>query len=299
MEYSHMTCLNFPHVSKRPLLSTATQMGIAACLLCAISSAAWAEAPAKSDVNISGQASVMTDYVWRGLSQTWGHPAVQLSITADHVSGAYASFFASNVASQFVPNASTETDWSLGYKTQVSGVDLDMGGVYIYYPGANFSKASFTPAFESSSPTTVELYASASASGFGIRLGYIPTKFFGWNENNSGVNGVFNGEQPQAGLTGNSKGAVNIEGSYTYAIKEGMSLQFVLGHQDVPHSHDVSWTYGRLALNADLGNSWSANLAASMTTDPKAFKRYGSLTNNGERSSPARNTVVLSLSKAF
>ncbi len=276
---------------------SAARMATVVCLLGGLNSLALAEEPVKSDVTLSGQASVMTDYVWRGLSQTWGHPAVQLSVTADHVSGAYASFFASNVASQFVPNASTETDWSLGYKTKLNGIDLDLGGVYVYYPGSNFNKTSF--GYASSAPSTVELYASTTAAGFTARVGYIPTKFFGWNENNSGVDGVFNGEQPQAGLTGSSKGAINLEGSYTYAIKEGTSLQFVLGHQSVPHSVDVNWTYGRLALNTDLGNSWSANLAASLTTQPKAFKSYGSLTNNGERSSPARNTVILSLAKAF
>lgn len=291
-----MSHLQFP---RSPVAIKAQQWSAIACLLGSLCTHAWADATPKGDVTLSAQASVMNDYVWRGLSQTWGRPAVQFSVTADHVSGAYASFFASNVASQFVPNASMETDWSLGYKTKLSGIDLDLGGVYVYYPGANFNKASFTPAYNSSAPTTVELYASASASGFTARLGYIPTKFFGWNENNSGVNGVFNGEQPQAGLTGSSKGAINLEGSYTYALKEGTSLQLVLGHQSVPNSRDLDWTYGRLALNTDLGNSWSANLAASLTSQPKAFKSYGSLTNNGERSNPARNTVILSLTKAF
>ena len=90
--------------------------------------AAEAEAP-KSDFAVSGNFTLATDYIWRGLSQTWGGPAQQVTVTVDHASGAYFGFFASNVASQFVPNANLETDWSLGYKTKAAGVDLDMGGV--------------------------------------------------------------------------------------------------------------------------------------------------------------------------
>jgi uncharacterized protein (TIGR02001 family) len=257
-----------------------------------------AAAPA-SAYTVSGSLTLTNDYIWRGLSQSWGRPAAQVTVTVDHASGAYFSVFASNVAPQFVPNTNLETDWSLGYKTKMGGVDLDLGGVYVYYPGGNFSKASFTPAFDSSVPHTLELYASASANGFGLRLGYIPTAFFGWTPNNSGVDGVFNGQQAQAGLTGSSKGAFNAEGSYTWAVTEGWTAQAMLGHQSVPHSVDVNWNYARLGVSTELSPGWTVNVAASLTTQPKAFKGFGSLTNNGERSNPARNTLVVGLSKAF
>lgn len=278
---------------------TKTFTAVAALLALGLASHASAETTAPSVVRLSGQASVTTDYVWRGLSQTWGRPASQVTITADHASGLYASFFGSNVASQFVPNGSLETDWSLGYKANVSNVDWDVGGVYVYYPGANFNKTSFTPAYKSSDPRTLELYVSAATAGFSLRLGYIPTAFFGWNTNNSGVDSVFNSEQPQAGLTGSSKGAWNVEGGYTFNLKEGLSVQATVGHQTIPNSRDISWNYARLGLTADLGNNWSGNVAASFTSQPKAFKSYGSLTNNGERSNPAKNTLILTVNKAF
>ncbi len=284
----------------RPATTHTPRTLIAAALLAATAAAQAGDAPeAKSAFAVSGNVTMATDYIWRGLSQTWGGPAQQATVTVDHASGAYFSFFASNVAPQFVPNANLETDWSLGYKGKAGAADFDVGGVYIYYPGGNFNKASFSPAFDSSVPHTVELYASVAANGFGLRLGYIPTAFFGWNENNSGVNGVFNGEQPQAGLKGKSKGSVNVEASYTATLKEGWSLQAAIGHQQLPNSVDLSWTYGRVGVTADVGQGWSANVMASFTSQPKAFKSYGSLTNNGQRSNPAANTLVASLSKAF
>ncbi|QPI52246.1 hypothetical protein IV454_12625 [Massilia antarctica] len=264
-----------------------------------VTSTAHADDAPAGKVKVTGQAGVVSDYIWRGFSQTWGKPALQASVTADHASGAYASFFASNISAQYVPNGSLETDVSLGYKTALKGVELDLGGVYAYYPGANFSKASFTPAFNDADPRTLELYASATVAGINLHVGYIPGAFFGWNVNNSGVNGVFNAEQPQAGLTGDSKGAVNVEGSYTFAIKQGWSMQATIGRQRVPHSRDVNWNYGRVGITGELGAGWSAGLAASFTSNPKAFRNYGSLTNNGQHSNPGKRTAILSLSKAI
>ncbi len=270
-------------------------LGVLTCLSCA----AHAADTASHGFTMTGQAAIASDYIWRGLSQTWGKPAAQLSVTADHASGAYAGFFASNVASQFVPNGTLETDFSLGYKATVGGAAIDVGGVYAYYPGSNFNKASFTPAFDDSAPHTVELYAGATLGALNVRAGYIPTKFYGWNVNNSGVDGVFNGEHPRAGLTGSSKGSYNLEASYTWPLNAAWNVQATVGRQVIPHSRDISWNYGKLGVTGDLGSGWSVGLAASATSKPDAFDRYGSLTNNGQRSDPARTTAIVSLSKAI
>lgn len=248
---------------------------------------------------VSTQLSLVSDYVWRGLSQTWGKPASQITVSAAHECGAYASFFASNVAAQFVPNASVEIDLEVGYKGKVGPVEASVGGLLVMYPGANFDKASFSPAFESSDPTTVELYLGVAWAGFNARLGYIPTKFYGWNTNNSGVNGVFNSEQPHAGLTDDSRGALNAELTYIHPINDSFSVQAAIGRQRIPNSTGLSWNYGRMALSANLNGGWSLGLAASATSDPDGFKDYGSLTNNGQRSTPSRTAVVLSVSRQF
>jgi uncharacterized protein (TIGR02001 family) len=249
------------------------------------------------ELSVSTQLSLVSDYVWRGLSQTWGKPASQITVSAAHERGAYASFFASNVAAQFVPNASVEIDLEAGYKSKVGPVEASLGGLLVMYPGSNFDNASFTPAFESSDPTTVELYLGATWAGFNARLGYIPTKFYGWNTNNSGVNGVFNSEQPHAGLTGDSRGALNAELAYLHPFNGRFSVQVAIGRQRIPNSTGLSWNYGRMALFANLNGGWSLGLAASATSDPDGFKDYGSLTNNGQRSTPSKATVAFSVSR--
>ncbi|MBN6150024.1 hypothetical protein JR065_06705 [Xanthomonas sp. AmX2] len=67
---------------------------------------------------VSGNATLTSDYVWRGSTQSDGDPAVQagLALAADH--GAYASLWASSIAFDGAPHASTEVDGVLGWRGQ-------------------------------------------------------------------------------------------------------------------------------------------------------------------------------------
>ena len=285
------TCLTFP-------LQTAAT--IAALLLsgAAMAQATAAAAAPASDFSVSGNATFATDYVWRGLSQTWSKPTLQATLEVAHTSGFYVGFFGSNVAAQFIPNANLETDWYGGYRGKAGDISYDLNAVYVVYPGSNYDKASFVPAYDSANTASVEVYADLGYKWFNLRYGRFVTKFFGWNVNNSGV-GVFNSLQPQAGLTGSSKGSQNLEVSAAFEVSDGLTLKGSAGRQQIPHSVDTSWTYYSLAATKTLPGNWSAGLSLWGTSGPKAFKKYGSLTNNGETSTPSRTTLVLAVSKSF
>ena len=45
------------------------------------------EAP--SGITVSGSATLTNDYIWRGLTQTFGKPALQVGVDMQHESGAY------------------------------------------------------------------------------------------------------------------------------------------------------------------------------------------------------------------
>ena len=69
-----------------------------------------------SNISVSSNVSLVSDYIWRGQSQTWGKPALQVGTEASHTTGAYAGFWASTVSSQWVPGANVETDWYVGFR---------------------------------------------------------------------------------------------------------------------------------------------------------------------------------------
>lgn len=65
--------------------------------------------------DVSGNATLTTDYVWRGSTQTQGDPAVQAGFKLSGNSGFYASAWGSTV--KFAPetHASSELDFTLGW----------------------------------------------------------------------------------------------------------------------------------------------------------------------------------------
>lgn len=78
--------------------------------------------------------TVASDYMFRGISQTRGGPAIQGAIDIEHSSGIYVGAFISNVAFAGT-NLRQEVDATFGYRFEVAGVKLDVGGTYFGYPG--------------------------------------------------------------------------------------------------------------------------------------------------------------------
>jgi uncharacterized protein (TIGR02001 family) len=76
----------------------------------------------------------VSEYSFRGLSQSNEGPAVQGSIDWAHDSGFYAGVWGSNV--EFT-DASIETDIYAGYSGEADGFTYDIGAIYYAYPGAD------------------------------------------------------------------------------------------------------------------------------------------------------------------
>jgi uncharacterized protein (TIGR02001 family) len=86
--------------------------------------------------------AVVSDYLFRGISQTRGGPAVQGTLDVEHSSGLYVGGFVSNAT--FVgTNLRQETDFNFGYRTAFGDLKLDIGGTYFGYPGYEKPPGSF------------------------------------------------------------------------------------------------------------------------------------------------------------
>jgi uncharacterized protein (TIGR02001 family) len=93
------------------------------------------EAPA-SAFTLNGGAAVVSDYRFRGISQTNRKPAVQGSITLGHSSGFYATVWGSSIDDYVAAGSDQEIDLVAGYKTTFGSTTVDVGATYYYYPGA-------------------------------------------------------------------------------------------------------------------------------------------------------------------
>ncbi len=94
------------------------------------------EAAPASPVTVSGTIALVSDYRFRGVSQSDKGFAVQGGITATHTSGVYGGFWSSNLAGWGTfggPNL--ELDLFGGYKFPLGSGTLDIGATWYMYPG--------------------------------------------------------------------------------------------------------------------------------------------------------------------
>jgi uncharacterized protein (TIGR02001 family) len=77
--------------------------------------------------------SAGTDYIARGASQTYDKPALTLYAEHQFKNGLYIGGFAGNI--DFNDGTKVEADVLAGYRTNVRGVALDVGAIYITYHG--------------------------------------------------------------------------------------------------------------------------------------------------------------------
>jgi len=114
-----------------------TSTAVAALFFSAVPSAFAQETDPPGPVTVSGSAALVSDYRFRGVSQTDEEMAVQAGFTVTHESGAYVGTWASNLSGWGTfGGANMELDLYGGYKFGVgSGGTLDVGLTWYMYPG--------------------------------------------------------------------------------------------------------------------------------------------------------------------
>ena len=117
---------------------TLSAMCLAATSVLAASSAMACES---EDGQHSTSASVAfsSEYIWRGISQTDGDPAISGSLDYAHASGFYAGVWGSNV--DYGDDASAEFDAYLGYANEFgeTGIGYDVGVLRYMFPGEDYN----------------------------------------------------------------------------------------------------------------------------------------------------------------
>ncbi|MFA4939315.1 TorF family putative porin [Brevundimonas sp.] len=129
-----------------------------------------APASAQSTVDVAWNVGVVSDYVFRGFSQTGEDPAIQGGV--DLTSGSfYGGAWASNV--DFGDDTDAEVDLYGGYRTEAGGFALDFGVIGYLYVGepdaADYSYAEFKAAASRAvGPATFGAAVYYSPDFFGI-----------------------------------------------------------------------------------------------------------------------------------
>lgn len=128
-------------------------LGAAACALAAATPAAAHDLGAGFTIN--GGATVVSDYRFRGISQTDRRFAVQGTLSLGHSSGFYATVWGSSIDDYVAAGSDQEIDLVMGWKRTWGSTTLDVGVLYYYYPNSSQFIAGYNSDF-------VEPYVSVS-----------------------------------------------------------------------------------------------------------------------------------------
>jgi hypothetical protein len=132
-----------------------------ACLAAVTTAApAMAQEEAPSAITVSGSAAIVSDYRFRGVSQSDKNLAVQGGITVSHESGIYVGTWGSNLAGWGTfGGANMELDLVAGFKAPIGeGATIDIGATWYMYP-SGFNNTDF-----------VETYAKLSGTAGPVAL---------------------------------------------------------------------------------------------------------------------------------
>jgi len=238
--------------SQRHRRDGAAVRGAATLLFCVFATGAGAQ--------ISGTASIVSDYRYRGITLSDQKPAAQIGLTYDGPSGWYAGAFGSTVRLAAPAGPGVQGTAFAGYAARLAGgISIDVGGDYSTFTGAGGYSYG-------------ELYLGVARENFSARI-YYSNRYFGQRVN--AWYGELNAAQP-------------LIDRFSLLAHVG----FLSSRSDYPYTPQVNQHVvdGRIGIGADF-DLFHVELAwIGISTAYVAYGVTGS-------SSP--NTVVLTVSRQF
>jgi uncharacterized protein (TIGR02001 family) len=135
---------------------------------------------AEAFAQVSGSASLLSDYRYRGVSLSHNRPAAQVTFAYDDASGWYGGAFASTVQVGFPTNRELQAVSFAGYASRMpSGLSWEAGADYSTFTGGQ-------------SYSHAEVYVGIASENVSTRLYYAP-RYFG--QKSSVVYGEINASQ--------------------------------------------------------------------------------------------------------
>jgi len=114
--------------------------------------------------SVGGGATLVSDYRFRGISQTDKRFAVQGTFTVSHASGFYATVWGSSIDDYVAQGGDQEIDLIAGYKKTFGNTTFDGGVLYYYYPGSGGGNTDFVEPYisvaQAFGPVTAKITAN-------------------------------------------------------------------------------------------------------------------------------------------
>ncbi|MGZ5180915.1 MAG: TorF family putative porin [Ramlibacter sp.] len=228
------------------------------------------------DYTLSYNLGGVTEYRYRGISQSGKKPALQGGIDFAHKSGFYLGTWGSTIrwikdssANGIEAKGPVEIDLYGGYKHAINDTfSFDVGGLQYWYTGNTLKNITGVNA------NTFELYGAVSAGPGTLKYSRSTTNLFG---------------------TPNSKGSGYLDLSATFDLGDGVSLVPHIGAQHIAHFG----TYEDASLT--LAKDWEGTVLSAAVVSTNWSHRFGAeytLPGTGNKDLAGTN-LVLGIKKNF
>ena len=213
----------------------------AALALTALPTVVQAQDAASTSFNIGA----VTDYRYRGISQSRLKPALQGGADYSNPNGLYLGTWLSTIkwTKDAGGGGDVEVDLYGGYKGEISKtLSYDVGGLYYFYPGNKLADVAGAGLVNAN---TFEIYGA-------LTFGPVTAKYSNALTNTFG--------------NASSKNSGYLDISASFDLGGGFSLAPHIGHQEIKGSGSLSYTDYALTLGKDMGGGVSLS-AALVGTD--------------------------------
>ena len=218
--------------------------------------------------DLSANVGVVSDYLFRGISQTNNHGAIQGGIDLKHSSGVYVGTWMSSLNTGF---ADHEEDLYIGYGYSItSDIALDAHYIKFVYPGSPVA----------TNPTFAETHFGVTAYGAALNVDY-------------------SDDLPTFGNT------IHYSAGYGYTLPGDVSLSAMLGHYDLKHTdtggrsfgNKSNYNYWNVGVSKKLvGVTWAVSYNDT-NLSPYDCRSFASAI--GGNSSSCGREVILAATKSF
>ncbi|MCA1248108.1 TorF family putative porin [Massilia sp. MS-15] len=228
---------------------------------------------------VTATVTLASQYVSRGMRQSWGRPALQAGVDVVHPSGWSAGTWTSTVSERFIEGGRVEWDLYGGYAGALGPVDVSLMAMHYRYPGARIGATG----------TRYDYTELVPGLGFGpFYAKYYRTvsrDFFGITD---------------------ARGTGYLDLGFNYDLGSGFTLNLHLGDGRVAGAGNAIWDWrdAKAGVTRTFDGGWS--IAAAYTRAWGATDAYDRYTTGVPRASgeiavsnPAKGTFAVSLARTF
>lgn len=261
------------------MISTLGRLLPAPLLLLALPAAHAGGQEAAPAATVAATVTLASQYVSRGMRQSWGKPALQAGLDVAHPSGWSLGTWASTVSDRFIEGGRLEWDLYGGYAGTVGPLGYSLTAMHYRYPGARIgatgTKYDYTELVPGLSlgPVYAKYYRTVSRDFFGIT---------------------------------DARGTGYLDVGLNRDLGGGVTLNLHLGDGRVAGAGNDMWDWrdAKAGVIQSFDGGWS--IAAAYTRAWGATDAYDRYTTGVPRadgsvaySNPAKGTLAVSVSRIF